>query len=52
MSSLEDSSNFINTLIDEGYFDKIASYINAAKKDTDAKLLSMGSIINLLVTLL
>ena len=32
MGTVEDFSNFINAVIDEKSFDKIASYINNAKK--------------------
>ena len=37
MGSPEDPSNFVNAVIHEGSFDKIASYIDAAKADAKAK---------------
>ncbi|MGB0879246.1 MAG: L-glutamate gamma-semialdehyde dehydrogenase [Polaribacter sp.] len=43
MGSPEDPSNFINAVIHEGSFDKIASYIDAAKKDANAKVIIGGS---------
>ncbi len=36
MGAVEDFSNFINAVIDEKSFDKIAGYIDGAKKDGDA----------------
>jgi 1-pyrroline-5-carboxylate dehydrogenase len=42
IGSVEDFSNFINAVIDEKSFDKIASYIDAAKNDVNAKIISGG----------
>lgn len=42
MGSVEDFSNFINAVIDEKSFDKIKSYIDAAKKDKKASVLVGG----------
>ena len=42
MGTVEDFSNFINAVIDERSFDKIASYIANAKKDKKAKILVGG----------
>ena len=42
MGSPEDFSNFINAVIDERAFDKIAGYIEQAKKSTDAQLVAGG----------
>ncbi len=42
MGSVEDFSNFINAVIDEKSFDKIAAYINNAKKDRKAKIIAGG----------
>ena len=42
IGSVEDFGNFINAVIDEKSFDKIASYIDAAKNDVNAKILSGG----------
>ena len=39
----EDFSNFMNAVIDEKAFKKITSYIDAAKKDKDLKLLVGGN---------
>jgi 1-pyrroline-5-carboxylate dehydrogenase len=39
---VDDFSNFVNAVIDEKSFDKIASYITNAKKDADAKILVGG----------
>lgn len=36
MGGVEDFSNFVNAVIDEKSFDKIAGYIDGAKKDGDA----------------
>lgn len=41
--SPEDMSNFITAVIHEGSFDKLASYIDQAKKDKDATILVGGS---------
>ena len=43
MGSPEDPSNFINAVIHEGSFDKIASYIDAAKAATDAEVIIGGN---------
>lgn len=42
MGNVEDFSNFINAVIDEKSFDKIASYIANAKKDRKAGILVGG----------
>lgn len=42
MGSPEDFSNFINAVIDEKSFDKIAKYIEDAKKDKDAEVILGG----------
>lgn len=42
MGSPEDFSNFVNAVIDEKAFDKIAAYIAGAKKDKQAKILCGG----------
>jgi 1-pyrroline-5-carboxylate dehydrogenase len=39
MGSPEDFSNFITAVIHEGSFDKLASYIDQAKKDADAEII-------------
>ncbi|CAN5635741.1 L-glutamate gamma-semialdehyde dehydrogenase [soil metagenome] len=43
MGTVEDFSNFINAVIDERSFDKIAAYIASAKKDKKAKILVGGN---------
>lgn len=43
MGSPEDTSNFVNAVIHEGSFDKIASYIDAAKTDKDAEIIIGGN---------
>ena len=43
MGSPEDTSNFINAVIHEGSFDKIASYIEQVKNDADAEILVGGT---------
>lgn len=43
MGSPEDFSNFITAVIHEGSFDKLASYIDQAKKDSDAEILVGGN---------
>jgi 1-pyrroline-5-carboxylate dehydrogenase len=43
MGSPEDPSNFINAVIHEGSFDKIAKYIDAAKADADAEVIIGGN---------
>ncbi len=42
MGSPEDMSNFITAVIHEGAFDKLAGYIERAKKDTDAEIIAGG----------
>jgi len=42
MGGVEDFSNFINAVIDEKSFDKIKSYIDAAKKDDKASIWAGG----------
>ena len=43
MGSPEDFRNFITAVIHEGSFDKLASYIDQAKKDTDAEIIIGGN---------
>jgi 1-pyrroline-5-carboxylate dehydrogenase len=43
MGSPEDMSNFITAVIHEGSFDKLASYINQAKKDPNAHIIAGGN---------
>lgn len=43
MGSPEDFGNFINAVIDEKSFDKIVSYIEAAKASPDAEIIAGGS---------
>lgn len=43
MGAPDDTSNFVNAVIHEGSFDKIASYIDAAKKDADAEIIVGGN---------
>jgi 1-pyrroline-5-carboxylate dehydrogenase len=43
MGSPEDFSNFITAVIHEGSFDKLASFIDQAKKDTDAEIILGGN---------
>ena len=43
VGSVEDFSNFVNAVISEKSFDKIAGYINKAKKDKKAKILVGGN---------
>jgi len=43
MGSPEDFGNFITAVIHEGSFDKLASYIDQAKKDTDAEIIIGGN---------
>lgn len=40
--TVEDFTNFVNAVIDEKAFDKITSYITAAKKDKNAKVIMGG----------
>jgi 1-pyrroline-5-carboxylate dehydrogenase len=42
MGSVEDFSNFINAVIDEKSFDKIKSYIDAAKRSKKASIIAGG----------
>ncbi len=41
--SPEDMSNFITAVIHEGSFDKLASYIDQAKKDSNAEIIAGGN---------
>ncbi len=43
MGSPADMSNFITAVIHEGSFDKLASYIDAAKNDADAEIFAGGN---------
>ena len=43
MGSPEDFGNFITAVIHEGSFDKLASYIDQAKKDADAEIILGGN---------
>jgi 1-pyrroline-5-carboxylate dehydrogenase len=43
MGSPEDFSNFVTAVIHEGSFDKLASYIDQAKKDSDAEVIIGGN---------
>ncbi len=43
MGSPEDFSNFITAVIHEGSFDKLASFIDQAKKDKDAEIIIGGN---------
>ena len=43
MGSPEDFGNFITAVIHEGSFDKLASFIDQAKKDNDAEILLGGN---------
>ncbi|HQQ94196.1 MAG TPA: L-glutamate gamma-semialdehyde dehydrogenase [Bacteroidia bacterium] len=43
MGPTEDFSNFINAVIDEKSFDKLAKYIEAAKKDKDVEIIAGGN---------
>jgi 1-pyrroline-5-carboxylate dehydrogenase len=43
MGSPEDFSNFVTAVIHEGSFDKLASFIDQAKKDTDAEIIVGGN---------
>lgn len=42
MGSVEDFTNFINAVIDEKAFDRIAKYIDGAKQSNDAKIIAGG----------
>src|SRR5947208_1073947 len=43
MGTVEDFGNFINAVIDERSFDKIASYIDGTKNTGDAKIIAGGT---------
>jgi 1-pyrroline-5-carboxylate dehydrogenase len=43
MGTTEDFTNFINAVIDERSFDKIAKYIDNAKNDPDTKIIAGGN---------
>ncbi len=43
MGGVEDFSNFVNAVIDEKSFDKIASYINDAKASADTEIVAGGN---------
>ncbi len=43
MGPTEDFSNFINAVIDEKSFDKLAAYIDAAKKDKGVEIIAGGN---------
>jgi 1-pyrroline-5-carboxylate dehydrogenase len=43
MGSPEDFGNFITAVIHQGSFDKLASFIDQAKKDTDAEIIVGGN---------
>ncbi len=43
MGPVEDFENFINAVIDEKSFDKLAKYIDAAKADTNAEIVAGGT---------
>lgn len=43
MGTPEDMGNFINAVIHEGSFDKLAKYIDQAKKDKDAEIVAGGN---------
>ncbi|WP_442846357.1 L-glutamate gamma-semialdehyde dehydrogenase [Leeuwenhoekiella sp. H156] len=43
MGSPEDMSNFITAVIHEGSFDKLAKYIDQAKKDSNAEIVAGGN---------
>lgn len=43
MGTVEDFSNFINAVIDEASFDKLASYIDNAKNDKEAEIIVGGT---------
>ena len=42
MGSVEDFSNFVNAVIDEASFDKLVSFIDAAKEDKDVEIIHGG----------
>ncbi|GAA4359828.1 L-glutamate gamma-semialdehyde dehydrogenase [Hymenobacter saemangeumensis] len=43
MGDVEDFSNFINAVITEASFDKLAKYIDGAKNDPDAEIIAGGN---------
>ena len=43
MGPTEDFSNFINAVIDEKSFDKLAQYIDAAKNDSSVEIIAGGT---------
>jgi len=43
MGSPDDTSNFINAVIDDRAFDKLSSYIDGAKNDADAEIIAGGN---------
>ncbi len=43
MGGVEDFRNFINAVIDEASFDKLAGYIDRARKDPDAEIIAGGN---------
>ena len=43
VGTTEDFGNFVNAVIDEKSFDKIAAYIDAAKQSNDAKIIAGGT---------
>jgi 1-pyrroline-5-carboxylate dehydrogenase len=42
MGGVEDFRNFINAVIDEGSFDKLAGFIDRARKDADVEIIAGG----------
>ncbi len=43
MGPTEDFTNFVNAVIDEKSFDKLAKYIDAAKKDSNVEIIAGGN---------
>jgi 1-pyrroline-5-carboxylate dehydrogenase len=43
MGSPADTTNFVSSVISEGSFDKLAGFIDQAKKDTDAEIIAGGN---------
>ena len=43
MGPVEDFSNFVNAVIDEASFDKLAAYIDRAKKDKEVEIIHGGN---------
>ncbi len=43
MGPVEDMSNFVNAVIDEASFDKLASFIDGAKNDKDVEIIHGGN---------